>query len=348
MKHEQLNRMTISGSIPGPNTRPSGELWLNYPDNQLGYIDNNHVSQPLLGVRFFSPTANYNEGDIVLFGGGIYAAPGPVPAGPFDPSMWKGFLIESMAEAPSNNTMYGRYNGSWLSADARFLALLGGIMGGPLILNADPTNSMGAATKQYVDTYSVPVGAAMEFFGSTLPPSWLWCDGAGYLTTAHPALFNAIGYTYGGSGSSFNVPNAKQRVGVGADGTTYVLGQYGGANSVAIPLANLPPHAHNVPAHSHTAQQNSHTHNLYQDAHSHGVNNLVPIPVTGPYVSAGTGYNFVAVQTDTQQPAVHCDYQQPAVGVNAAPAMATDTQGSGAPLNIMQAYYVCNKIIKAG
>lgn len=34
----------------------------------------------------------------------------------------------------------------------------------------------------------------------------LLCDGSSYSTTAYPALFAAIGYTYGGSGTSFNVP----------------------------------------------------------------------------------------------------------------------------------------------
>jgi microcystin-dependent protein len=33
------------------------------------------------------------------------------------------------------------------------------------------------------------------------------CDGSAYDPTAHTDLFQAIGYTFGGSGSVFNVPN---------------------------------------------------------------------------------------------------------------------------------------------
>lgn len=40
-----------------------------------------------------------------------------------------------------------------------------------------------------------------------VPAGWLICDGSSYSTTDQARLFEVIGYTYGGSGSSFNVPN---------------------------------------------------------------------------------------------------------------------------------------------
>lgn len=45
---------------------------------------------------------------------------------------------------------------------------------------------------------------------------WLMCDGSSYATTTHPTLFAAIGYTYGGSGANFNVPDFKGRMPIGA------------------------------------------------------------------------------------------------------------------------------------
>ena len=36
---------------------------------------------------------------------------------------------------------------------------------------------------------------------------FLVCDGASLLVASYPALFAAIGYTYGGSGANFNIPN---------------------------------------------------------------------------------------------------------------------------------------------
>jgi len=44
---------------------------------------------------------------------------------------------------------------------------------------------------------------------STCPIGTIKEDGTSYATSTYPALFAAIGYTYGGSGANFNVPNAQ-------------------------------------------------------------------------------------------------------------------------------------------
>ena len=41
----------------------------------------------------------------------------------------------------------------------------------------------------------------------TQKDGWLLCNGASYSTTTYANLFAIIGYTYGGSGANFNVPN---------------------------------------------------------------------------------------------------------------------------------------------
>jgi hypothetical protein len=55
---------------------------------------------------------------------------------------------------------------------------------------------------------AVPTGATMGWANGDAPEGWLLTDGASYTTAAYPELFLKIGYTYGGSGMSFNVPNA--------------------------------------------------------------------------------------------------------------------------------------------
>jgi microcystin-dependent protein len=60
---------------------------------------------------------------------------------------------------------------------------------------------------------SVPVGAIMPFYGSTVPNScWLACDGATYSRTTYSKLFAYIGTIWGvGDGSTtFNVPFLNQ------------------------------------------------------------------------------------------------------------------------------------------
>jgi microcystin-dependent protein len=54
---------------------------------------------------------------------------------------------------------------------------------------------------------AVPAGTIMHHAGSTAPSGYLVCDGASLFTTSYPELFSAIGYTYGGAGVNFNIPN---------------------------------------------------------------------------------------------------------------------------------------------
>jgi len=53
----------------------------------------------------------------------------------------------------------------------------------------------------------VPTGSVLLSARLVLADGWLICAGATLVTTDQPELFSAIGYTYGGSGTSFQVPN---------------------------------------------------------------------------------------------------------------------------------------------
>lgn len=53
------------------------------------------------------------------------------------------------------------------------------------------------------------VGMVMPF-GCTSPPTgWLECNGASLSTSSYSNLYNQIGYTWGGSGGSFNIPDLR-------------------------------------------------------------------------------------------------------------------------------------------
>ena len=81
----------------------------------------------------------------------------------------------------------------------------------------------------------LPVGSIMPFVSSANAPSgWLLCNGQSVTTADYPALSAVIGYSYGGSGANFNVPNlvSKTLYGVGsspASSTTYSVAS--GTNS---------------------------------------------------------------------------------------------------------------------
>ncbi len=103
---------------------------------------------------------------------------------------------------------------------------------------------------------------------------WLRCDGRTLSTATYSSLFALIGYTYGGSGGTFNLPNASGQT-LGSAGGAYSFGTYIGSSTTTLSTANLPPHTHS----GSTSTVGSHSHN-YNDAYfaenySGGQNNVV-------------------------------------------------------------------------
>jgi len=92
----------------------------------------------------------------------------------------------------------------------------------------------------------VPAGRA------TAPnDNWLLCDGAAYLIEQYPALYNAIGTTFGDDGEgSFRVPDMRSRKPIGAGQgtglTDRVLGAVGGAEEHVLIWDEMPIHQHAI------------------------------------------------------------------------------------------------------
>jgi microcystin-dependent protein len=61
-------------------------------------------------------------------------------------------------------------------------------------------------------------GTIHAFAGSTAPEGALMCDGSSYAVADYASLHDIIGYTYGGSGPNFNVPDLRHRFPFGANG----------------------------------------------------------------------------------------------------------------------------------
>lgn len=109
----------------------------------------------------------------------------------------------------------------------------------------------------------MPTGAMLEYGGATAPAGWLLCNGAAVSRTTYAALYAVLGDAYGaGDGSTtFNVPDRRDRVGVGA-GSTYARGATGG-NTSATTSSNG--------SHNHTGATGSHAlTSAEMPAHSHG------------------------------------------------------------------------------
>lgn len=75
-----------------------------------------------------------------------------------------------------------------------------------------------ADTALVLATGGIPPGSIMAWGGVTAPAGWLLCDGVSYNNTDYPNLFTAIGKNFGGTGSTFNVPETRGFFLRGVDG----------------------------------------------------------------------------------------------------------------------------------
>ena len=92
-------RSSTSGNQPAAGTRQPGEIWMTFPDIQLGYIDASRNAQKLIAVRFFSTLANYATGDFVIQAGKLYFAKAAITAGAFNATQWT--QIAALTDIPA-------------------------------------------------------------------------------------------------------------------------------------------------------------------------------------------------------------------------------------------------------
>lgn len=118
---------------------------------------------------------------------------------------------------------------------------------------------------------TIPVGTAVDYYGTIAPDGWAFADGSTQIydpalpkspSNPYKDLVIVMGANsntspfYGGSPTTFKLPNRKRRVSVGFDSdlTGTVTGAYdkvgltGGIESANITLAELPQHTHDSPA----------------------------------------------------------------------------------------------------
>lgn len=155
----------------------------------------------------------------------------------------------------------------------------------------------GAYFEVLLQSMTTPVGQITAYAGSTAPIGWLLCDGSSQSTTGpYAALHGIIGYTYGGSGASFNLPDLQRRapVGKGASDTL------GGSDGVAYASRSMSHshtigHTHTIPNHQHTVP--GHVHGLA--GHTHTVNSH-----SHPLSDAGAAaLDFTSTNTYARRPA---------------------------------------------
>jgi microcystin-dependent protein len=102
----------------------------------------------------------------------------------------------------------------------------------------------------------VSTGLIIPWSTASVPSGFLECNGASVSTSTYAALFAVIGYTYGGSGANFNLPDLQDKV-VIHKSNNKALASTMGANTVAnagniggssgattLSTAQIPSHSH--------------------------------------------------------------------------------------------------------
>jgi hypothetical protein len=199
MTSQYRHRRTSIPSTAFPSPLEPGEIAVNTANRQLAVGDaaSATLGAPLalIAIRYFDARAQYATGELAVNAGNIYRANAIVAPGVFTPANWTAVAgvalpsgnnpLMNGAAAPGVGALISRddhihptdtsrasvayvdaADSANAAAAAAKVAKAGDTMTGPLILNADPTNTLGAATKQYVD--NKPVGPTV-LFGDTAP-----------------------------------------------------------------------------------------------------------------------------------------------------------------------------------
>jgi microcystin-dependent protein len=87
------------------------------------------------------------------------------------------------------------------------------------------------------------------FAGNFAPVGWALCNGAIMPISENETLFQLIGTTYGGDGqTTFALPDLQSRVpihqGTASTGTSYVMGEQAGVETVTLTTQQIPMHSH--------------------------------------------------------------------------------------------------------
>jgi len=138
----------------------------------------------------------------------------------------------------------------------------------------------------------LPAGTIICWAGTgAVPSGFLECNGASVASAAYPALFSAIGNSYGGIAPNFILPDLRGRVIVAqdaGDASFDAMGETGGSKTHALATGEIPAHAHadgslttdTEANHLHNAgsytsdtesnhSHNSGTYNTDSDTHTH-------------------------------------------------------------------------------
>jgi len=187
----------------------------------------------------------------------------------------------------------------------------------------------------------VPVGVEFDWPSNTLPlgGKYKFCDGQSLDGLLYPELYTILGVTYGTAGGNFfNLPDARGKfraTRLAGDPDFGNLNDGGGAASVTLITANLPPH-------THEASSNGATINIVSSgAHDHDiVTHKDTANSTGNYISQGDSASDPNTRTDKISTESHIHTNANFAGV------VGNGGGTSTAFSVLPPFITGNKIIK--
>jgi microcystin-dependent protein len=156
---------------------------------------------------------------------------------------------------------------------------------GTLSSNSDANLATQKAIKTYIDFITsnlqtaiaglstVPTGSVFYIVQPAAPAGYLVCDGSLHSITSFPSLFAAIGYSYGGSGSTFRLPDLRGEFIRGHDGGRGVdLGRALGSSQEDLTES----HIHSTTLSGSTDLGGAHVHSASSSVNDSGHQHLMP------------------------------------------------------------------------
>ena len=209
------------------------------------------------------------------------------------------------------------------------------------ITNGGFLQTDGSGNLSFQIVAGVPTGSVFCLAVDTVPTGYVKCNGASYSTTGtYAALFAVIGYTYGGSGSSFNVPELRGEFirgfddNRGVDSGRSINDPQGGQNQ-----------QHNHPASSNASVSDSgHFHHSFklgnagQSRFNSTLNsNVTPASGTGA-ANLNEGYNIVSRSEEAD--VGKTSTKTTGVNVNVSTNTSNDGGNEARPRNIAMLYII--------
>lgn len=178
----------------------------------------------------------------------------------------------------------------------------------------------------------------MAFAGPTAPAKWLLCYGQSVSTSTYAALFSVIGYTYGGSGGSFNLPDLRGRTLAGVDnmGGTAANRITSGVSGITGTTLGAAGGDQNVAAHNLSASTSV---SISDPGHQHSFDFITP-QASGNGGQNGGAWYPIAGQYTTRQT------YSAVTGITASASTSVTDNSTGTAANV-QPTFMINYIIYA-